>query len=205
MESQRMGGVMRTGQSRPHLGDDSHNLEREGREVIRIKVPSYVTVEGNTEADRRASVGLHSHPLYPFCHTPHKEAIVPCAPPHKRTKTAPCTPTPLGVSQQIDVSVVSPKAISLRSAGVVTVLHSVDLEIMPDPDTGTGEEVDSGGSDTASTVTWAASSHGFSADVSDTRLFEADHVYQQFFAFYVDSVPLTARTKTPRCKIQKSP
>ena len=40
-----------------------------------------------------------------------------------------------------------------------------------DPGTDTAEEVDkSGGSDTASTVSWAVSSDGFSTDVSESRL-----------------------------------
>ena len=47
-------------------------LDRNERELVWIKVPSHVTVEGNNEADRLASVGLHSHPLYPFNPTPHK-------------------------------------------------------------------------------------------------------------------------------------
>ena len=40
-------------------------LEREGREILWIKVPSHVTIEGNNETDRLASVGRHAHPLYP--------------------------------------------------------------------------------------------------------------------------------------------
>ena len=62
--------------------------EREHRLVIWNKVPSHVTIEGNNEVDRLATVGLHSRPLYPLKHTPHKEVNAPCTPPlpHKRAK-----------------------------------------------------------------------------------------------------------------------
>ena len=45
--------------------------------IIWSKVPSHVTVEGNNEADRLASVGLPSCPPYP---APHKEAMLLCSP-----------------------------------------------------------------------------------------------------------------------------
>eukprot|EP00670_Eutreptiella_braarudii_P017476 CAMPEP_0174349448 /NCGR_PEP_ID=MMETSP0811_2-20130205/6181_1 /TAXON_ID=73025 ORGANISM="Eutreptiella gymnastica-like, Strain CCMP1594" /NCGR_SAMPLE_ID=MMETSP0811_2 /ASSEMBLY_ACC=CAM_ASM_000667 /LENGTH=305 /DNA_ID=CAMNT_0015476833 /DNA_START=215 /DNA_END=1132 /DNA_ORIENTATION=+ len=148
-------------------------LEREGRELVWIKVPSHVTVEGNNEADRLASVGLHVHPLYPFSNTPHKEAFVPCTPqpPVKRARTAHHTPVPPHVSQRIDFSVASPGYISLYSDKAQAILQSFQLEAMSDPGTDTAEEADdSGGSDTASTVSWAVSSDGFSTDVSESRL-----------------------------------
>ena len=66
-----------------------------------MKVPSHLTIKGNNEADRLATVGLHAHPLYPFRQTPHKEAMVAntSPPPLKRARTDPCTPVAMEVSQ----------------------------------------------------------------------------------------------------------
>ena len=81
-------------------------LATEGREVIRINAPSHVTVDGDDEAARLASVGLRMHPSYPFSNTPHKEASVPCTthPPRKRLRMDPSAPVPTDVAQQIDLS-----------------------------------------------------------------------------------------------------
>ena len=61
------------------------DVEREGHEVLWVKVPSHVTVEGTNEVDRIASVSLQMHPLYPFMYPfsnkPHKEAFATCTPP----------------------------------------------------------------------------------------------------------------------------
>ena len=148
-------------------------LEREGRELVWIKVPSHVTVEGNNEADRLASVGLHMHPLYPFSNTLHKEAVVPCTPqpPVKRARITYHTPVPPHVSQRIDFSVASPGYVSLSSDKAQAILQSFELEAMSDPGTDTDVEADElESSDTASTVSWAVSSDSFSTDVSKSRL-----------------------------------
>ena len=121
-----------------------------------------------------ASVGLHAHPLYPFHHTPLKEATVPCTfpPPHKRPRLDPCTPIPAEVSQRIEISVPSPGAVPFSPSRPTAILHSLCLEPIPETVTEfSGDEAASRGSDTASTVSWAASSDGFSADVSDSRFF----------------------------------
>ena len=154
-------------------------LERNERELVWIKVPSHVTVEGNNEADRLASVGLHSHPLYPFNCTPHKkEATQFCTPPPplKRSKVEAYTPSAPDVSKTIDFSVASPSTVPLHSARAESILQSVQLEALSDPDTDDTDTIctdsgfGSGASDTASTVSWACSSDGFSTDVSDSRL-----------------------------------
>ena len=68
-------------------------LQRKGREIIWIKVPSHVTIEGNDEADSLAAVGLHAHPVHPFHQTPRKEAMLTKPPPPqlKRARKDPCT------------------------------------------------------------------------------------------------------------------
>ena len=141
-------------------------LDRNKREFVWIKVPSHVTVEGNNEADRLASIGLHSHPLYPFNPAPHKEAThfgTP-PPPLKRSKIEACTPSALDVSKAIDFSVASPSAVPLHSARGESILQSVQLEALSDPDTDdtdticTDSGLDLGASDTASTVSWVCSS-----------------------------------------------
>jgi len=40
-------------------------LDRQGRVVEWVKIPSHVGIEGNVEADRLANVGGESSPLYP--------------------------------------------------------------------------------------------------------------------------------------------
>ena len=35
-------------------------------QVMWIKVPSHFTVDGNNEANKVGTLGLQSHPLYPF-------------------------------------------------------------------------------------------------------------------------------------------
>ena len=102
-------------------------LDRNERELVWIKFPSHVTVDGNNEADRLASVGLHSHPLYPFNPTPHKEATQFCTPPPplKRSKVEACTPSAPNFSKTIDFSVASPSAVPLHSARAESILQSV--------------------------------------------------------------------------------
>ena len=154
-------------------------VDRNEREIVWIKVPSHVTVEGNDEADRLAAVGVHSHPLYPFNPTPHiKEATRLCTPPPplKRSKFEVNTPSDRAVSKTIDFSVASPPAVPLHSVRAESILQSVQLEVLSDPDTDdtyascTDSGLDSGASETASTVSWACSSDGFNTDVSDSRL-----------------------------------
>ena len=102
-------------------------LDRNEHELVWIKVPSHITVEGNNEADRLASVGLHSHPLYPFNPTPHKkEATQFCTPPPplKRPKVETYTPSVPDVSK-IDFSVASPPAVPLHSVRAESILQSV--------------------------------------------------------------------------------
>ena len=60
-------------------------LKREGHEFSWIKMPFHVTIGGNNEADRTASIGLCVHPLYPFHQTQHKEATVASTPSASQT------------------------------------------------------------------------------------------------------------------------
>ena len=56
-------------------------------------MPSHVTVDGNNEADRLASVGLHTHPPHPFSNTSHKEGYMPwCLLPSASTCPSPIAP-----------------------------------------------------------------------------------------------------------------
>uniref|UniRef100_A0A7S4FST7 Uncharacterized protein n=1 Tax=Eutreptiella gymnastica TaxID=73025 RepID=A0A7S4FST7_9EUGL len=72
---------------------------------------------------------------------------------------------------QLDFSVASPVAVSLNSAKANAMLCSINLETMSDPDSDdVAEAEDSGGSDTASAISWATSSDGFRTEVSDIHL-----------------------------------
>ena len=79
-------------------------LDTNERELVCIKVPSHVTMEGNNEADRLASFGLHSHPLYPFNPTPHKETAQFCtpSPPFNVSESNHTIPFVMDVCKQID-------------------------------------------------------------------------------------------------------
>ena len=91
---------------------------------------------------RPATDRLHSHPLYPHKHTPHKEANVLCIPPppHKRAKLPSFMPISIGVSQLIYFSFASPNAIPTESAMATAVLSSTNLGLMTNPNTTSSNE-----------------------------------------------------------------
>ena len=100
----------------------------------------------------------------------------PCAmprtpqPPQKCPRTDAYLPTPMDVSQRTDFSVASPRTVLLHSAQVDAILPIINLQYMSDPDFDSGEEAeDLCNSNTASTISWAASSDSFSTDVSASR------------------------------------
>ena len=85
-------------------------------------------------------------------------------------------PPPPPPSLEIDFPVASPSAVPLHAARAESILQLVQLKVLSDPDTDnidascTDSGLDSGASDTASTVSWARGSDSFSTDVSDSRL-----------------------------------
>ena len=132
-------------------------LEREGRKILWIKVPSHVTITGNNEADRLTKIGLHAHPLYPFHQTPHKEATVASTPlpPLKRARTDLGTPLTMDIAQRLNFSVASPGTMPLDSDHATALLTTLCLEPMDELRAFSLEDVpDPGGSNTASTVSW---------------------------------------------------
>ena len=109
-------------------------------------------------------------------------STIPLQPPHHTKKLCGCappchhsnelhTPSPFDVSKQMDSYVASPGAVPPDSQKAASILQSVKLKTRPDPDTDcTDTGMALGASDTASTMSWASSSDGFSTNVSDTRL-----------------------------------
>ena len=86
-------------------------------------------------------------------------------------RTDPCTRVAVEASQGIDLSVASPGTLPFSSDSATAIFHSLCLEPTPELNASSLEdEPGPRGSNTASTISWGASSDGFSTDVSDTRL-----------------------------------
>ena len=55
--------------------------DKEWKEVIRTKILSHATAEGNNQVDWLTAVGLYMHHLYLFSNARQKAAFVPSTPP----------------------------------------------------------------------------------------------------------------------------
>ena len=79
-------------------------------------------------------------------------------------------PQPMFLSE-LSFSGASPRTVLLHSAQADAIPRTINSEYMSDPDfDSVKEEEDSGDSDKTSITSWAASSDGFSTDVSASRL-----------------------------------
>ena len=132
--------------------------------------------------------GVHIPPLYPFSSTPHKEAPALCTPqpPRQRPRAYLSSPSPTDVAQQMDFSALSQSGAAQFCSGTLHFAFS-RLGIYVGNCQTVGEDTRVSDSDTASTVSWAASSGGFSTDVSDSR--SGGSLRDEIFFFFAKDSP----------------
>ena len=116
-------------------------LERPGRTLHWVKVPSQLTIEDNNEANRLAEKGRRMHPRFPRLGTPNAQAL------HRDTPSAPKRPritapdSPMLTPERLNFSRLDSR-VSIFSAEARTALTAINLTIMPD----LGSETHSAGS-----------------------------------------------------------
>jgi len=129
--------------SNPALWDLLINeLDRPGRVVQWVKIPSHVGIEGNTEADRLANIGRESSPLYPKRTTSGPTTSHGTQPLSKRRKInikpaplaspTPRTTQPLRKKRKIDIENAPPASPFLTADESLELLDSLGLVPLSD-------------------------------------------------------------------------
>ena len=107
-----------------------NELNRPGRTVHWVKVPSHVTVEGNNEADRLAEQGRMTHPKFPKPHTPARPLLSLCTPrAPKRKRLSQCT-TSLAMPTRLEFSPTPP--LPFHSDEATAFLRTMQLFALPE-------------------------------------------------------------------------